>query len=196
MSGNPLTSKIAAPYARALFDFSVEKNIMHQITADFQNLDIFLEETPELLEYLNNPIVKQEVKRGILTKTLKSQLNTDTFNFLMVLVERDRINLLTSVIDAYLELIYQTASIKMIEVSTASAFTNLQKDTLIQKLKELTNAREIRLVITVEPNLIGGFLIKLDSNILDFTIKNQLENLAKKLDWSRGIDNLEQWIEK
>ena len=43
MSGNPLTSKIAAPYARALFDFSVEKNIMHQITADFQNLDIFFD---------------------------------------------------------------------------------------------------------------------------------------------------------
>ena len=100
MSGNPLTSKIAAPYARALFDFSVEKNIMHQITADFQNLDIFLEETPELMEYLTNPIVKQEVKSGILTKTLKSQLNTETFNFLMVLVERDRINLLTAVIDS------------------------------------------------------------------------------------------------
>jgi len=182
MSANPLTSKIAAPYARALFDFSVEKNIMHQITADFQNLDIFLEETPELLEYLNNPIVKQEVKRGILTKTLKSQLNTDTFNFLMVLVERDRINLLTSVIDAYLELIYQTASIKMIEVSTASAFTNLQKDTLIQKLKELTNAREIRLVINVDPSLIGGFLIKTESKVIDFTVKNQLQKLAKHLD--------------
>ena len=32
MSGNPLTEKVAVPYARALFDFSVEKNIMHQIT--------------------------------------------------------------------------------------------------------------------------------------------------------------------
>jgi F0F1-type ATP synthase delta subunit len=45
MSANPLAAKIAAPYARALFDFSVEKNIMHQITADFQNLEIFLNET-------------------------------------------------------------------------------------------------------------------------------------------------------
>ena len=182
MSGNPLTSKIAAPYARALFDFSVEKNIMHQITADFQNLDIFLEETPELLEYLNNPIVKQEVKCAILTKTLKSQLNTATFNFLMVLIERKRINILTSVIDSYLELIYQTASIKMIEVSTASAFTNLQKDTLIQKLKELTDAREIRLVINVDSSLIGGFLIKTESKVIDFTVKNQLQQLAKHLD--------------
>ena len=182
MSANPLTSKIAAPYARALFDFSVEKNIMHQITADFQNLDIFLSETPELLEYLNNPIVNQKVKSAILTKTLKSQLNTETFNFLMVLVERKRINLLTTIIDSYLALIYQTASIKMIEVSTASTFTNLQKDTLIQKLKELTNAREIRLVINVDSSLIGGFLIKTESKVIDFTVKNQLQKLAKHLD--------------
>ena len=43
MSINPLASKIAAPYARALYDFSVEQNLMHQITADFQNLEVFFE---------------------------------------------------------------------------------------------------------------------------------------------------------
>ena len=182
MSGNPLASKIAAPYARALFDFSVEKNIMHQITADFQNLEIFLKEGAELTEYLSNPIVSQDAKSEILTKTLESQVNTETFKFLMVLVNRDRINLLQSIIDNYLELVYETASIKMIEVSTASAFTNLQKNTLIQKLKELTNAREIRLIITVDPSLIGGFLIKTESKVIDFTIKNQLQELAKHLD--------------
>lgn len=182
MSGNPLTSKIAVPYARALFDFSVEKNIMHQITADFQNLAIFFNETSELTDYLNNPVVKQEAKREILSKLLKSQINTETFKFLMVLVERDRINLLSAVISHYLELVYQTASIKMIEVSTASTFTNAQKKALIQKLKELTNAREIRLVINEDPTLIGGFLIKTKSKIIDFTIKNQLQQLAKHLD--------------
>ena len=182
MSVNLLASKIASPYARALFDFSVEKNIMHQITADFQNLEIFLEEATELTEYINSPIVNQEAKCEVLTKTLKSQVNTETFKFLMLLVKRDRINVLKSVIANYLELVYETASIKMIEVSTAFPFANLQKNTLIQKLKELTNAREIRLVITVDSSLIGGFLIKTDSKVIDFTIKNQLQNLAKHLD--------------
>ena len=81
-----------------------------------------------------------------------------------------------------LHVVYETASIKMIEVSTAFAFTNLQKNMLIKKLKELTNAREIRLVITVDSSLIGGFLIKTDSKVIDFTVKNQLQNLAKHLD--------------
>ena len=182
MSIDPLSSKIASPYARALFDFSVEKNIMHQITADFQNLEIFLDEADELVEYLNNPVVSQSAKSEILTKILKSQVNTETFKFLMVLVNRDRINLLQSVLENYLELVYETASIKMIEVSTAYPFTNLQKNALIQKLKELTNAREIRLVLTVDPSLIGGFLIQTESKVIDFTIKNQLQKLAKHLD--------------
>lgn len=182
MRSNPLAAKIAAPYARALFDFSVEQNIMHQITADFQNLEIFLDESTELMDYLNSPIISHNSKREVLTKTLQSQVNTETFKFLMILVKRDRISLLKSIITNYLELVYETASIKMIEVSTAFAFTNSQKTMLIKKLKELTNAREIRLVITVDPSLIGGFLIKTESKVIDFSIKNQLQKLAKHLD--------------
>ena len=182
MSINPLTAKIAVPYARALFEFSVEKNIMHQITADFQNLDILFSQTDELTQYLNNPVVKQEAKREIIEKLLKPQMNLSTFKFLMLLIDRDRINLLPAVMSNYLALIYQTASIKMIEVDTASAFTNAQKNTLIQKLKELTKAREIQLVINEDPSLIGGFLIKTKSKVIDFTIKNQLQQLAKHLD--------------
>ena len=182
MSGNPLTEKVAVPYARALFDFSVEKNIMHQITADFQNLDIFFNESKELVTYLNNPIINQKAKREILEKTLKSQLNLETFKFLMVLVDRDRINFLSAIINNYLELVYQAASIKLVKVSTASEFTDSQKETLIQKLKVLTDAREIRLIITIDPSLIGGFLIQTESKIIDFTVKNRLQQLAKHLD--------------
>jgi len=182
MSKNPLAAKIAAPYARALYDFSVENNLMHQITADFQNLEVFLEEASELTEYLNTPLIEKSQKQEVLEKTLKSQLNSETFKFLNVLVDRDRINLLEAVITSYLDLVYDAASIKMIEVSTAFPFTNLQKNTLIKKLKELTNAREIRLVITVDSSLIGGFMIKTNSRVIDFTVKNQLQQLAKHLD--------------
>ena len=182
MSTNPFAAKIAAPYARALYDFSVEQNIMHQITADFQNLEVFLSKTEDLSEYLSNPVVSTKNKREILEKTLKSELNAETFKFLLVLVSRDRINLLSTVIDSYLQLVYRLASIKTIEVSTAFAFTNKQKNTLIKKLKELTNAREIRLEITVDSSLIGGFLIKTNSRVIDFTVKNQLQKLASHLD--------------
>ena len=182
MSANPLAAKLAAPYARAIYDFSVEQNLMHQITADFQNLEVFLAQTPDLTNYLNNPLISAEQKQELLDKTLKTQLNQETFKFLNILVKRDRINLLETIISNYLTLVYNLASIRMIEVTSAFAFTNVQKNLLIKKLKELTNAREIRLSINVDSSLIGGFLIKTNSKVIDFTVKNQLQLLAKHLD--------------
>lgn len=182
MSISPLTSKVAAPYARALFDFSVEENIMHQITADFQSLNVFLEETESIVLYLQNPTVNKEAKRQVLRKALESQINTETFKFLMVLLDRNRINLLRVIVLKYLDLVYEVASVKMIDISTAFEFSDPQKEALIQKLKTLTNAREIRLTINVDSNLIGGFLVKTPSKVLDFTVKNQLVQLAKHLE--------------
>nr|YP_009308872.1 ATP synthase CF1 subunit delta [Toxarium undulatum]AOS86615.1 ATP synthase CF1 subunit delta [Toxarium undulatum] len=182
MNVNPLTAKIAAPYARALYDYSINQNIMHQITADFQNLEIFLETADELTVYLKNPLIMSSQKQEILNKTLKTQLNTETFKFLSVLVKRDRINLLESIIQEYLELVCKTASIRTIEIDTAFPFTNIQKNNLIKKLKKLTNSREIRLIINLDSTLIGGFIVKTESKRLDFTIINKLQKLAKHLD--------------
>ena len=182
MNANPLAAKIASPYVRALFDFSVEKNILHQIVSDFKNLNIFLDENTELIEYFNNPVISQEAKRQVLTKTLKSQLNPETFKFLMILVDRDRINLLHSVVKGYLELVFQTARVRKMEVYAASQLTESQQERLVQKLKDLTGARAVQLDILVDSRLIGGFLIKTESKVIDFTVKNQLQKLAKHLD--------------
>ena len=77
MTINPLSAKIAVPYARALYDFSIKQNLMHQITADFQNLEVFLNQVPELINYLDNPMVNSEQKQELLNTVLKSQLNHD-----------------------------------------------------------------------------------------------------------------------
>lgn len=42
---NPLEAKIAAPYARALYDYSNSQNVTHQVTGDFQNLEVFLKKS-------------------------------------------------------------------------------------------------------------------------------------------------------
>jgi F0F1-type ATP synthase delta subunit len=80
MSANPLASRIASPYARALFDFSVEKHNASNYSrlSEFRN---FLDETSELTNYLNNPVVNQNAKREVLSKTLESQVNAETLNF-------------------------------------------------------------------------------------------------------------------
>lgn len=182
MSTNPLTSKIAVPYARGLFEFAREKKIIHEITSDFRNLNDFFKECPQVKDYLNNPIVKPEAKRKVLAKTVESEINIQTFKFLLILVDRNRIFLFDAIANYYLKLVYKLASLVTVEVVTTIPFTESQKNILEIKLKELTNASGIELATIIDPSLIGGFLIKTDSKIIDFTIKNQLKKLAKHLD--------------
>jgi F-type H+-transporting ATPase subunit delta len=175
MSVNTVGLRVAVPYARALFDFSVEKHIMHKITDDFQKLSDLLDDTSELTKYLNNPIVSKDAKRDILTKAFKSQVDAETFKFLMILVTRNRINLLKAIIDNYLKLVYELASLKVVEVLTAYDFTASQTTALNEKLMKLGNTNNVRITVNVDPNLIGGFLLKTESKIVDFTIANQLQ---------------------
>ena len=187
MSKDPTKLKIAAPYVRALFDYSIKKNILHQITADFYNLNGLLNNVPELTEYLNNPIIDQNSKLIIFEKVIKKNVNKDTFNFLSLLIFKNRINLLPSIISNYLETVYETATIKKVEVISAIPLDQKKKINLSKKLAKVTNSRRILLNVTVDPTLIGGFIIRTSSQIIDFSVKNHIQNLAKYFDVTLDI---------
>ena len=116
MSRNPAALKIAGPYARALFSYAAKYNLIHQLAVDFNNISLNLEKSTELVKVLNSPIVNKETKKQILAKILKSQLNRETFRFLMILIDRDRISLVNSIGILYLELVSNSALVKSIEV--------------------------------------------------------------------------------
>lgn len=175
------TSKIGNTYASVLFDISTEKNILHQIVADFTNLNDVLNKSEELKDFLTNPIVKKDQKRDVLIKILKNQVNISTFNFLILLIDRNIINYLPEIVSIFLALVDKAAKIITFEISTASELTQRQKSRLKKTLEKLTGAKSVKLVTTVDPSLIGGFLIKKDSKIMDLTAKNELEQLAKFL---------------
>lgn len=182
MSTNPVALKIAEPYVRTFYDLSLEQDLLYKVTTDFQNLEIFFNKTPDLVKYLINPIINSHNKLEILEKTLKSQVQKETILFLSFLVKRNRINLIETIIYRFLQLVYRLAKIKLITVSAAFPFTIGQRNTLIKKINKLTNTKEINLVFNVDSTLIGGFLIKTNSKIVDFTIKNQFKKLANHLD--------------
>ena len=80
-----------------------------------------------------------------------------------------------------MELAYKAASIETVKVTSAIAFTASQQDALISKLKKMTGAEQIRLEITVNSNLIGGFVIQVGSKIIDTSIQGQLRELSSYL---------------
>lgn len=175
------TSKLASTYASALFGISCKNNTLHQIVGDFVNLNIIFTKSEPLRDFLTNSFIKKEQKRDVLIKIVENQINIPTLDFLMLLVDRNLINYLPEIVTIFLELVHKTAKVITVEVSTASKFSEKQTSKLIEILKKLTNAREVKLKITLDPSLIGGFLVKRDSKIINLTVKDELKQLANFL---------------
>lgn len=182
MSKNPVALKIAAPYARALFDFVKETGTLFEVTSDIQNLQGLLFKSKELFKCLQNPLVSNEAKQEILIKVAGRKMNHETLQFLTTLIKRNRINLLSTIIFSYLELVYKTANSQAFQIISATDLSNGQRTRLIKKIKSVSENNRIMVQFSTDKSLIGGFLIKNQDKIIDYSVKNKLKTLAKLLD--------------
>ena len=182
MNVNLLISKIAAPYAQAIFIYSNEHKNFYRISRDFQNLAASISGYHELTAYLRNPVVMASQKQEVLNKLLKPKLSYEAFECITLLVDRNRINIFEEILQEYMKLVAESAGILTVKVETAVKFKGRQEARLMERLKTLTNLNNVKLDINVDPTLIGGFLIKTESKIIDFTVKNKLQQLSKHLD--------------
>lgn len=182
MSKNPVALKVAAPYARALFDFVNESGTLFEVTSDVQNIQGLLFKSRELVECLQNPLISGEAKQEILIKVVGKKMSVETLQFLSALIEKNRINLLPTILFSYLELVYKTACSRAFQIISAKSLSIGQRTRLIKKIKSITNINRIMVEFSIDESLIGGFLIRNEGKIVDYTIKNKLKTLAKQLD--------------
>nr|QCI08539.1 ATP synthase CF1 subunit delta [Spermothamnion repens] len=178
MSSQSIMYKVATPYAEALLELAKAYKMLPNTAKDLSNISMILSNSIDLQKSLSNPLISIIAKKNILEQLFKDQVNDFVLNFLLVLVDRRRIFLLNIVIEKYLELAYRIESTVVINLFTASAFNEMQQDALIEKIKAMTNSQQVKLVITIDPNLIGGFVIKVGSKVIDTSLAGKLKQMS------------------
>nr|YP_009244067.1 ATP synthase CF1 delta subunit [Gelidium elegans]AMK96309.1 ATP synthase CF1 delta subunit [Gelidium elegans] len=178
MTNQSVTYKIAQPYAEALLSAVKDLNIVNQTQVEILSLSNLLSESIELKNFLANPLMTSSLKKDLLKELLANQVSECLLKFLLVLVDRRRIYLLSAIIDKYLELAYELESTTVVEILTAIILTEGQQEALSEKLKIMTNSKNIRLLFSTDTSLIGGFIAKVGSKVIDTSISGKLKNMA------------------
>lgn len=181
MSTKGLVAKIALPYAEALIESAKSMNLIYETTRDLNFISDLLSSSDSLRNFWANPLIKSSIKKDVLKELLLDQINDHVFNFLCILIDRRRIALLSSIIDSYLNLSYKLESTIVVNVSTAIALTDLQKASLEKKIRDITNSKEVKLVINVNSELLAGLVIQVGSKIIDTSLFGQLNQVASYL---------------
>jgi F-type H+-transporting ATPase subunit delta len=178
-----LKKKIAEPYAAALVDLGRSTNTLSFITKDITNIIKVFYENDSLSEYLVNPLYSKTAKKEVLDKVFEPLLlNQNTKNFLNLLVQRSRIDLISLIAQKYSNIINSLENVKLAQIKTAIPLTSEQEKEIIEHLKVKTQAKDIELFTVVDKTLLGGLKIEISSTIIDVSLKGQLRQLATQLE--------------
>lgn len=170
--------KVATPYAEALLELAQDSNALEKTDQDLSLISTLLSNASDLQSCLSNPLVSVLIKKNILKELLQDQINDFVLKFLLVLVDRRRISLLSLIIEKYLELAYKLKAIIIVNLSTAIAFNESQQNAIINKIKAMTKSKEVKLLTNVDSTLIGGFVIKIGSKVIDTSLAGKLKEVA------------------
>lgn len=179
-----ISNVIARRYAKALIA-TLEKSRDYDVwQKELTKIYYYLTENPEVAGFLDNPSVSLEVKRKALSDILQ-KLGAPALvsRFIQLLLEKDRLRYLDAVLRYFEEIANQKQNRLKIAVRGAAQLNTEQIEKIKGRFRKLTG-KEIILKVEVDPEIIGGLVVKIGSTIYNGSVKGQLERL--KHDLSRG----------
>ncbi len=174
-------SKVAEPYAEALLDLAKSKDSLKETTNDMNIVSQFLANSSDLKKFLGNPLISKDAKKNVVKDILGEQIDGSTLKFLLLLVERGRIEVLEQIAQKFLELSFKQESIEIAKITSSIQLSAQQQKDIAEKLKVITGAKQIKLALKVDPALIGGFTIEIGSKMIDTSIRGQLKQISTLL---------------
>lgn len=177
-------AEIIEPYAQALMSVAQEHNITEQIGEDMRGLLNLLENSEELQQFLANPFIVDEDKKNVLGQIAGDNVQPFTRNFLMLLVDRRRILFLEGIAKQYRALLRKLNQTVLAEVTSTVPLTESQQDAVRDKVRAMTTANQVELEMKTDPDLIGGVIIKVGSQVIDASLRGQLRRIGVRLNTS------------
>ncbi|HBC40854.1 MAG: ATP synthase F1 subunit delta [Pseudanabaena sp.] len=181
MKSNSVSQAVVAPYADALISLAQEQNSLDVIARDVRLIGDTLSDSGELSQLFSNPLVGANIKKGVIESVFGSQVSAFTKSFLLLLVDRKRIAFLNEVVQQFQALLRVIDGVALAEVTSAFQLSRVQEDSLRDRVKKLTGAKAVELSITINPDLIGGVIIKVGSQVVDASIRGQLRRIKSSL---------------
>lgn len=174
------TKVIAKNYAKALYDSAQNDDLHEKIISDINTFSDFIQQK-DLWHNLSSPILPKS-KQKELIKELSHELGFEstTTDFLYVVTDRGRLNILSEIFKAYQKIYLKNKGIVEVEVETAVLLTDTQKETLIKKLKQKWH-QEILLHQKLNEQILGGLILHYQSHEIDDSLIGKIKTIEKMM---------------
>jgi F-type H+-transporting ATPase subunit delta len=175
------SQRVARVYAEALLNAAEKRGQADAVLEALDSLvkDLFWAD-PNLEAFFSSGAIGRDRKAGVIRSVFGPRAGELFTNFLLVLNEHDRLDLLRPILEAARELRDQRAHRVRVYVKSAAPLDDGQRDRLREQLR--TNLhREPLLETQVDPDLLGGVVVRVGDWVYDGSVRTQLETIRNQL---------------
>ena len=168
---------IAEVYARSLFEVAKEHDVLDRVHDELGEFADALDDNRELQVFLFSPYFSSDEKRdGV--KKIVSDADERIVNFLELLAERHRMPALFRIRREFEALWAEEHQLLPVTVTSAVELDESLVDDIGKRIQEQTG-REVELSSNVDPDVLGGLMVRVGNMVLDGSVRNRLERLRK-----------------
>jgi F-type H+-transporting ATPase subunit delta len=170
---------VARRYAEAVFDLASEGSSYDQWQADLNDLAAVVSDR-QVIGILENAKTPMSRRMGLLDQAL-AQLSPMARNLTRLLLQRGRLAVLPEIAAMYGEMLDMHRGVVRAEVTTAVPLTDEDRQAVVDRLRALTGAVDIRLQSEVDPRIIGGVVLRVGDRLIDGSTRSRLVQLKRQL---------------
>jgi F-type H+-transporting ATPase subunit delta len=171
--------RVARRYAEAALELAEEQKQGERLAEDLELVRKAMRESREFLALLKSPVISKEKKRAVFTAAFKSRISALSFNFLNMILDKGREDVLGDIIGEYFKLRDDRLGIVTLDVRAATELSKSQQQTIVQRFEEITQ-KKIRVSFSIDKQLKGGFIARVGDTVYDGSVRRQLELLRDR----------------
>ena len=169
--------QLAQVYARSLFEVAGEQNKLDLLREQLAQLADALKENRDLELFFFSPYFSTKEKQAALEKVLDGA-DERLINFLGLLIENHRMPVIFRIRDEYQRLWEEENKLLPVEITSAIELDQQTTESLGRTIGERAG-RKVTLAARVDPDILGGIIVRVGNSILDASIRNRLEQLRR-----------------
>jgi F-type H+-transporting ATPase subunit delta len=171
--------EIAEVYARSLFQVAKEHDVLDRVHDELGEFADALDEERNLQVFLFSPYFSSEEKKeGV--ASIVSDADERLLNFLQLLAERHRMPALFRIRREFDAMWAEENKLLPVTVTSAVELDEELVKEIGERIEEQTD-RRVELSSNVDPDVLGGLMVRVGNMVLDGTVRNRLERLRKQV---------------
>ena len=179
---------VARRYAQALYQEAEANGKDEKVDDDMLAVQESLDASRELDQFFRSPLIARDKKESVIGKLFDGKVDDLIVRLMKLLVQKGREDILPAVIEQYADL--RDERLGQVEALVKTAMPMEYDETEdLRKALESKTGKKVRLRIEVEPDLIGGVVVRIGDRVYDGSVQHQLETLRDQLEERAYLSN-------